>query len=78
MRYANDLTHRNSRKTQHFNYFKLCYLFLYFGIFHPKSVIMLVLCLDLVKIIFVHFYSVFLKCQRGSERKQRRLVVEDT
>ena len=35
--------------TQHLNHYKLWYLFLYFGIFHSKSVIMLVLCPALVK-----------------------------
>ena len=61
LRAANDWTHRNGRKTQHFNYYKLWYLFFYFGIFHSKSVIMLVLCLVLSKSHFVNFYSVFLK-----------------
>ena len=46
---------------KHFNYYKLWSLFFYFGIFHSKSVIMLVLCLDLSKKIFIDFYSVFLK-----------------
>ena len=61
LRSANDWTHRNGRKSQHFNHYTLSYLLLYFGIFHSKSVIMLVLCLDLARIIFINFYSLFSK-----------------
>ena len=60
LRYANYWTHRNGRKIQHFNYYKLWYLFLYVGIFHSKSIIMLVLCLN-VEFVFIHFYWMFLK-----------------
>ena len=50
----------NSRKTQHLNYYKLWYLFLYLGILHSQSIILLGLCL--VFAIFVHpFSSVVLK-----------------
>ena len=59
--YANDWTHRNGRKTQHSNYYKLWYLFLYFGIFHSKSIIMLVLCLVLKKNDFHQFLLSVLK-----------------
>ena len=61
LRDANDWTHRNVRKTKHFNHYKLWYLFLYFRIFHSKSVIVLVLSLGLTKKYFHQFYSVFLK-----------------
>ena len=46
--------------TQHFNYYKLWYLFLYFGIFNSKSVIMLVLCLFWAKnILHTFLLSIF-------------------
>ena len=47
--------------TQHFKYHRLWYLFLYFGIFHSKSVIMLVLCLFLAKKYFNQFSLSVLK-----------------
>ena len=55
LRAANDWTHKYGRKKQHFNYHKLCYLLLYFGIFHSKSVILLALCLYLEKNHFHKF-----------------------
>ena len=46
--------------TQHFNYYTLWYLSLFFGVFHSKSVIMLVLYLYLAKNCFHQFLlSVF-------------------
>ena len=47
LRAAGDWTYRHGRKTQHFNYYKLWYLFLYFGMLHSKSAILLGLCLVL-------------------------------
>ena len=44
-----------------YTHYKLWYLFVYFGIFHPKYVTTIVLCLDLSKIMFINFYSVLLK-----------------
>ena len=38
-------------------HYKIWYLFLYFGIFHPKYIIMLVLCLVLAKIVSINFHS---------------------
>ena len=50
---SSDWTYRHGRKTQHFNYYKLWYLFLYFEILHSNYVILLGLCLILAEILFL-------------------------
>ena len=57
---TSDWIYIHIRKTQHFNYYKSWYLFLYFGVLHSKSIQLLGLCLFFVGFVRP-FSSVVLK-----------------